>query len=99
MQAMQRFAAALVATAAAIKGVNACERCESPQRDVLLTRNVRRMQPDAQAAVDVPNRPLEWGALNVLHTTDTHGWLEGHLKESNYVCLIQRGSNLGIARL
>jgi len=24
------------------------------------------------------------GQLNFLHTTDTHGWLEGHLKEKNY---------------
>ncbi|KAL1672005.1 Metallo-dependent phosphatase-like protein [Schizophyllum commune] len=29
-----------------------------------------------------PSRPLEWGDFNVLHTTDTHGWLLGHQKES-----------------
>lgn len=42
----------------------------------------RRMQPDA---VDVkPYRPLEWGELNFIHTTDLHGWYEGHMKERNY---------------
>ncbi|ODQ66484.1 Metallo-dependent phosphatase [Nadsonia fulvescens var. elongata DSM 6958] len=29
-------------------------------------------------------RPLEWGQLNFLHTTDTHGWLPGHLMEPSY---------------
>lgn len=42
------------------------------------------MQPDALNATVAPTRPLEWGQLNFLHTTDTHGWLEGHLKEQNY---------------
>ena len=42
------------------------------------------MQPDAQSATDPPKGPLAWGQLNFIHTTDTHGWLEGHLKEENY---------------
>ncbi|KAI4177325.1 MAG: hypothetical protein LQ346_007695 [Caloplaca aetnensis] len=42
------------------------------------------MQPDAQGAVASPRAPLAWGQLNFLHTTDTHGWLEGHIKEQNY---------------
>ncbi|KAG2069137.1 hypothetical protein BDR04DRAFT_1102086 [Suillus decipiens] len=29
-----------------------------------------------------PYRPLIWGDLNVIHTTDTHGWLLGHQKSS-----------------
>ncbi|KAJ8516929.1 hypothetical protein ONZ45_g5811 [Pleurotus djamor] len=29
-----------------------------------------------------PTRPLEWGDVNILHTTDTHGWLLGHQKAS-----------------
>jgi len=29
-----------------------------------------------------PTRPLEWGDVNILHTTDTHGWLLGHQKTS-----------------
>ncbi|KAF1848677.1 ser/Thr protein phosphatase family [Cucurbitaria berberidis CBS 394.84] len=42
------------------------------------------MQPDAQNATTSPRGPLEWGQINFLHTTDTHGWLEGHIKEKNY---------------
>ncbi|OCB88287.1 hypothetical protein A7U60_g4589 [Sanghuangporus baumii] len=38
--------------------------------------------------IAAPTRPLEWGDLNVLHTTDTHGWLLGHQElsppEPNY---------------
>ncbi|PHH64716.1 hypothetical protein CDD80_1091 [Ophiocordyceps camponoti-rufipedis] len=29
-------------------------------------------------------RDLPWGQLNFLHTTDTHGWLSGHLGEPQY---------------
>lgn len=67
-----------------------CESCESLWKrdpaadDIVLTRHVRRMQPDALNATSSPRAPLEWGQLNVLHTTDTHGWLEGHIKEKNY---------------
>ncbi|EEB07841.1 phosphoprotein phosphatase [Schizosaccharomyces japonicus yFS275] len=28
--------------------------------------------------------PLEWGQLNFIHTTDTHGWLEGHATDDRY---------------
>ncbi|KAF2397990.1 hypothetical protein EJ06DRAFT_480977 [Trichodelitschia bisporula] len=42
------------------------------------------MQPEALTAVTSPRAPLEWGQINFLQTTDTHGWLEGHLKERNY---------------
>ncbi|KAH6643563.1 Metallo-dependent phosphatase-like protein [Boeremia exigua] len=42
------------------------------------------MQPDAHNASTGPRAPLEWGQINFLHTTDTHGWLEGHIKEQNY---------------
>jgi len=55
----------------------ACESCEHPERDVVLTRNVRRMQPDAVNTTSQPRAPLAWGQLNFMHTTDTHGWLVG----------------------
>lgn len=29
-------------------------------------------------------RDLDWGKLNFLHTTDTHGWHAGHLQESQF---------------
>jgi 2',3'-cyclic-nucleotide 2'-phosphodiesterase (5'-nucleotidase family) len=38
-------------------------------------------QPGAAKAVPAPMRDLTWGTLNFLHTTDTHGWLGGHLQE------------------
>lgn len=74
----------------------ACESCYGPQEHVVRTRNIypqapnqgslaKRMQPDAQNASYGPSRgPLAWGQLNVIHTTDTHGWLEGHILEKNY---------------
>ncbi|KAI1816125.1 Metallo-dependent phosphatase-like protein [Poronia punctata] len=41
-------------------------------------------QPGAPAPVAAPMRDLEWGQINFLHTTDTHGWLGGHLQEAQY---------------
>jgi 2',3'-cyclic-nucleotide 2'-phosphodiesterase (5'-nucleotidase family) len=42
----------------------------------------RRIQPDA---LDVtPANALEWGQINFLHSTDIHGWFEGHMRERNY---------------
>ena len=38
-------------------------------------------QPGAVQPVAAPMRDLTWGQLNFLHTTDTHGWLGGHLLE------------------
>ncbi|GAA6063865.1 hypothetical protein JCM10212_003556 [Sporobolomyces blumeae] len=35
-------------------------------------------QPDASPPVDQPYRPLPWGDVNIISTTDTHGWLLGH---------------------
>ncbi|CAI6341025.1 unnamed protein product [Periconia digitata] len=70
----------------------ACEDSDSvhdscygtPSHDVILTRSVKRMQPDALNATSGPKAPLEWGQINFLQTTDTHGWLEGHVKEPSY---------------
>ncbi|OAA61616.1 serine/threonine-protein phosphatase family [Niveomyces insectorum RCEF 264] len=45
---------------------------------------VRAMQPSAEPALPAPMRPLQWGEINFLHTTDTHGWHAGHLQESQY---------------
>jgi 2',3'-cyclic-nucleotide 2'-phosphodiesterase (5'-nucleotidase family) len=38
-------------------------------------------QPSAPEPVAAPMRDLPWGQLNFLATTDTHGWLAGHLQE------------------
>ncbi|CAE6455964.1 unnamed protein product [Rhizoctonia solani] len=42
----------------------------------------KRMQSDATASSSWPSAPLEWGDINFLHTTDSHGWLLGHTKAS-----------------
>ncbi|KAI1099259.1 Metallo-dependent phosphatase-like protein [Jackrogersella minutella] len=44
----------------------------------------RTSQPGAPAPVAAPMRELEWGQINILHTTDIHGWLAGHLQEPQY---------------
>ena len=46
-----------------------------------LSSSVRAVQPSAPDPVVAPLRDLKWGQLNFLHTTDTHGWLAGHLQE------------------
>jgi 2',3'-cyclic-nucleotide 2'-phosphodiesterase (5'-nucleotidase family) len=38
-------------------------------------------QPSAPSPISAPLRDLQLGQLNFLHTTDTHGWLAGHLQE------------------
>ncbi|KAI0629441.1 Metallo-dependent phosphatase-like protein [Trametes polyzona] len=35
-----------------------------------------------QTHLTPPSRPLEWGDVNIIHTTDSHGWLLGHQKAS-----------------
>ncbi|KAG0148588.1 hypothetical protein CROQUDRAFT_41109 [Cronartium quercuum f. sp. fusiforme G11] len=41
--------------------------------------HIKRHQPSASQPSGRPSRPLPWGDLNIIHTTDTHGWLLGHL--------------------
>ena len=50
-----------------------------PDRDLLALQ-----QPDGHDATNWPWRPLPWGEINFIHTTDTHGFLEGHLNEVDY---------------
>jgi 2',3'-cyclic-nucleotide 2'-phosphodiesterase (5'-nucleotidase family) len=77
--------AAFASLAASVIACEGDHSCYGPLKDdVVLTRNVRRMQPDAQNTTTNPKAPLEWGQINFMHTTDTHGWLEGHIKEQNY---------------
>lgn len=65
-------ASALLSILVAAVPALACENCQGEH-----VRNVRRMQPGAPNATVAPRGPLAWGQLNFLHTTDTHGWLEG----------------------
>ncbi|KAI9649237.1 hypothetical protein NHQ30_001805 [Ciborinia camelliae] len=50
----------------------------------LLSSLAAGSQPSAPAAIPAPMRPLQWGQLNFLQTTDTHGWHAGHLQEAQY---------------
>ncbi|EDN95454.1 hypothetical protein SS1G_11332 [Sclerotinia sclerotiorum 1980 UF-70] len=50
----------------------------------LLTSLAAGTQPSAPPAIPAPMRPLQWGQLNFLQTTDTHGWHAGHLQEAQY---------------
>ncbi|KAI0310757.1 Metallo-dependent phosphatase-like protein [Amylostereum chailletii] len=47
-----------------------------------LNPNVRRASPSSPFQLPPPTRPLEWGDVNIIHTTDSHGWLLGHQKAS-----------------
>lgn len=45
----------------------------------------QQQQPKAPSAnFDSSLRDITWGQLNFVHTTDTHGWLPGHLLEPNF---------------
>ncbi|EHK97682.1 hypothetical protein M7I_6567 [Glarea lozoyensis 74030] len=101
------FAALLGLAAIIVDTASACGGCNNPLEAVVHERNVRRMQPEASGAVSGPKAELEWGQLNFMHTTDTHGWLEGHLKEQNYGAdwgdfvsfsrhMVQKAGNLGV---
>ncbi|CEP08451.1 hypothetical protein [Parasitella parasitica] len=45
----------------------------------------KRQQKDASKTPSIPHlRQLLWGDVNFIHTTDTHGWLEGHVSEGSF---------------
>lgn len=50
----------------------------------ILARLVAAGQPSAPRPYDAPLRDLDFGQINFLHTTDTHGWHAGHLLEPSY---------------
>ncbi|KAL2826136.1 Metallo-dependent phosphatase-like protein [Aspergillus cavernicola] len=37
-----------------------------------------QQQKEAFNTTELPRAPLPWGKVNFIHTTDTHGWLDGH---------------------
>ncbi|KAJ5961110.1 uncharacterized protein N7479_008260 [Penicillium vulpinum] len=49
-----------------------------------LLPSVLAAQPSSPDPISAPLRALDFGQLNFLHTTDTHGWLGGHLQEPSY---------------
>jgi 2',3'-cyclic-nucleotide 2'-phosphodiesterase (5'-nucleotidase family) len=60
------FAAALTVTAVYALG-SSNNPAFSPQQ-----------QPEAMNSTEIPTRPLPWGNINFLHTSDSHGWMDGH---------------------
>lgn len=46
-----------------------------------ISHNVHAAQPGSASPLPAKLRDITWGKLNFLHTTDTHGWLAGHLQE------------------
>ncbi|KAF9445490.1 hypothetical protein P691DRAFT_265564 [Macrolepiota fuliginosa MF-IS2] len=64
--------------------VEACDGHNHAKRDSAHSHPA----PAPPIAPAPPSRPLEWGDFNIIHTTDSHGWLLGHQKttfpEPNY---------------
>ncbi|PBK99157.1 hypothetical protein ARMGADRAFT_1007757 [Armillaria gallica] len=54
--------------------------CACADSDGHVHEHPRRANPSSP--LTPPTRPLEWGDINIIHTTDTHGWLLGHQKAS-----------------
>ena len=50
----------------------------------LLASQAFAAQPGAPEPLAAPLRELEFGQINFLHTTDTHGWHAGHLLEPSF---------------
>lgn len=63
---------------------------KAPLAVAVLATAIRAAQPEAPAPVAAPMRDLDWGDLNFLHTTDTHGWHGGHLQEYVYISKASR---------
>ncbi|KAI1627737.1 Metallo-dependent phosphatase-like protein [Exophiala viscosa] len=51
---------------------------------LLLVLQVFAAQPGAPNPLVAPLRELQFGQINFLHTTDTHGWHAGHLLEPSF---------------
>ncbi|KAI0741024.1 Metallo-dependent phosphatase-like protein [Earliella scabrosa] len=75
MQLKSFLALSLAATA-----VRACPGEEHEHAHAHAHEHGRRAFPQTHLAP--PTRPLVWGDVNIIHTTDSHGWLLGHQKAS-----------------
>ena len=69
------FGQVVLGTLALVSGVFACD-------DHAHGHFHSRRSSDSGWAITSPTRPLVWGDVNVIHTTDTHGWLLGHQEPS-----------------
>lgn len=57
------------------------------------------IQPDARPAQPAPLRDLPWAQLNILHTTDVHGWFGGHLQEYVSISVAAPSHNLPLTNI
>ncbi|KAH7883373.1 Metallo-dependent phosphatase-like protein [Phlebopus sp. FC_14] len=60
----------------------ACADDELHGRDPHAHTDLHAKREYPQFPLTPPSFPLAWGDFNVIHTTDTHGWLLGHQKAS-----------------
>ncbi|KAK4629618.1 hypothetical protein CLAFUW4_07823 [Fulvia fulva] len=78
----------LIAAAALYAGLSTgCEDHDwtTPVMGGYLIHNLMaRTQPGALETLPQQIKDLHWGQINFLSTTDTHGWLAGHLLDENY---------------
>ncbi|PIL26310.1 hypothetical protein GSI_12066 [Ganoderma sinense ZZ0214-1] len=70
--------ASLLALSLATLAVRACPGEEHGDNHAHI--HERRAYP--KAPLTPPSSPLVWGDVNIIHTTDSHGWLLGHQKTS-----------------
>ncbi|EIM80836.1 uncharacterized protein STEHIDRAFT_105252 [Stereum hirsutum FP-91666 SS1] len=70
-----KFGLAFAAVLSAVTRVSACE-------DDHAHTHVHSKRAFPQTILPPPTRPLQWGDVNIIHTTDSHGWLLGHQKSS-----------------
>ncbi|KAI0061923.1 hypothetical protein BV25DRAFT_715601 [Artomyces pyxidatus] len=78
---MKSTFSALLASAFAVYSVAACA---DGHDDHASEAHMHLPQKRAYPSVPLtpPSRPLVWGDVNIIHTTDSHGWLLGHQKPS-----------------
>nr|VWO98108.1 Uncharacterized protein [Ganoderma boninense] len=72
--------ASLLALSLAALAVHACPGEEHGHGHDHVHAHERRAYP--KEPLTPPSSPLVWGDVNVIHTTDSHGWLLGHQKTS-----------------
>lgn len=84
-----KFVLGLLGTLTVVSGCPDHEDGGGHDHHGLAHSHARRAEPSVP--LPPPTRPLEWGDINFIHTTDSHGWLLGHQKasfpEPNYRCV------------
>ena len=77
---MTRFIALVLLGGALALSTGLVAACPDSHGGYATHEHVRRAEPSAP--LTPPSRELVWGDVNIIHTTDSHGWLLGHQKAS-----------------